>query len=189
MLINPWDARVNSADLAALRTTITGATVTAVRYVVPHGESWPDGHGDDRVHEVDMAVELMMADGAAVVFSWAMRGPDEGLTVEVRDSSEVDINLPGDAVDVSSHVDWAPFLGESISGLTPAWHVPGEGSVEMPWSFRVDFASKLTLVVALGELKESGLSYSPDSLSVIFDRNVALSYRIPAGISSSYGNA
>jgi len=188
LTIQPWAVRANNgADLATLQAAVAGETVDTVRYVVPRGENWPEGHRDDRAHEVDMAVELVMASGSALVFSWAMDGLNEGLAVELRDFSDLDVNLPGDAIDVSAHADWVGFLGESIAGLTLAWHVPNEGCSEMPWSFRVEFSNKSSLVVALGEAEGSGFTYSPDALVVIFDKYLAITYKIPASVTSSYG--
>lgn len=188
MLIQPWDARASArVELAAIQDAAVGEAVRAVRYVAPRGEVWPEGHRQDRAHEVDMAVELLMAGGGAVVLSWAMDGLNEGLAIESRAPGEVDVNLPGDAIDVSDSADWAKFIGIPIVGVSPAWHIPNEGCPEMPWAFRFDFINKSSLVVALGEADGPGFTYSPDALLVIFEKNLAVSYKIPASSTSSYG--
>ncbi|MDT0457239.1 hypothetical protein RM550_16075 [Streptomyces sp. DSM 41527] len=158
-----------------------------VRYVVPRGEIWPEGHREDRAHEVDMAVELVMDSGVALVLSWAMDGVNEGLAIELRSPGEADVDLPGDAVDVSDHVDWERFLGASIASISPAWHVPNEGCPEMPWAYRFEFSNESSLVIALGEAEGGGFTYMPDALVVIFDKNLAVTYKIPASGTSSYG--
>lgn len=187
-VIQPWSARAREgADLRNLLVAAVGESLSAVRYVVPRGASWPEGHRDNRAHEVDMAVELVMLSGAVLVLSWAMDGPKEGLAIELREPGDLDSNLPGDAVDVSSHVDWSGLLGESIINVTPAWHVPNEGCPEMPWAFRVEFSNTSGLVVALGEAEGSGFTYMPDALVVIFDTRLAASYKIPASATSSCG--
>lgn len=187
-MIQPWDAHArDGATFAALRDIVMGQAVRMVRYVVPRGEIWPEGHMDRRAHEVDMAVEMVMVGGGAVVLPWAMDGVNEGLAIESRDPGEVDVNLPGDAIDVSDHLDWRGLLGISVVDIVPAWHVPNEGCPEMPWAFRFEFANNLGVVVALGAADGDGLAYSPDDLIVIFDEGLAISYKIPARITSSFG--
>lgn len=101
----PWDARDRGgADLSEIFGSVVGEFVREIRYVVPHGEDWPEGHGESRVHEVDMAVELVMESGFSVVLSWEMDGPSEGLAIESKNSTELD-ELPGDGIDVSGHAD------------------------------------------------------------------------------------
>ncbi|WP_157362363.1 hypothetical protein [Haloechinothrix halophila] len=136
-----------------------------------------------------MAVVLVMSSGAALVLSWVMDGVNEGLAIELRPPEELDVDLPGDAIDVSDHVDWRVFSGESIENITPVWHVPNEGCPEMPWSYRFEFSNESRVVVALGEAEAegSGFTYSPDSLVVFFDKSLALSYKIPASSTSSWG--
>ncbi|MFF0084650.1 hypothetical protein ACFYR1_33780 [Streptomyces canus] len=134
-----------------------------------------------------MAVELVLDTGAALLLYWSMDGVNEGLAIETRDPGDVDVNLPGDAIDVSEHVDWAGLLGASIVGINPAWHVPNEGCPEMPWAYRLEFSNNSSLVIALGVAERRGFTYMPDALVVIFDQNIALAYKIPASDTSSYG--
>ncbi|MDF2254445.1 hypothetical protein [Streptantibioticus ferralitis] len=158
-----------------------------VRYAALQGESWPEGHRADRAHEVDLAVELVMASGAVLAFDWAMDGLNEGLAIELRGHGEQGARPMGEAVDVSNHVEWARFLGKTITDITPVWHVPNEGCVEMPWSFRLDFCNSSSVVIALGESKGGGFTYMPDSLVVIFEESMAAAYKIPASSTSSLG--
>lgn len=164
----------DAANFATLQSAVAGEAVRTVRYVVPRGEVWPEGHREHRAHEVDMAVELIMANGTALVLSWAMDGVNEGLAIELRDPGELDVDLYGDAIDVSDHVDWARFLGVSIESITPAWHIPNEGCPEMPWAFRFEFSNKSSLVIALGEANGDGFVYLPDALVVIFENSLQL---------------
>lgn len=57
----------------------------------------------------------------------------------------------------------------------------------MPWAFRFEFFNRSSLVVALGEAEGAGFTYMPDALVVIFDKNLAVGYQIPASATSSYG--
>ncbi len=134
-----------------------------------------------------MAVALIMSDGAALVLSWAMDGVNEGLAIEFRDPEDAGVDLSGDVVDVGGHPDWDRFLGASIVGISPAWHIPNEGCPEMPWAYRFEFSGNLSLVVALGEAKGDSFTYLPDALVVLFDKSLAFSYKIPASATSSYG--
>ncbi|MCF6526614.1 hypothetical protein [Streptomyces sp. JJ36] len=189
MLVHqPWDAQVRGNDgLAGLREAVEGAAVRTVRYVVPQGENWPEGHREDRAHEVDMAVELGLDTQATLAFFWSMDGVNEGLAIAFRAPGEGDVTHHGDAIDVSGHVDWEEFLGQDIVGITPAWHIPNEGCPEMPWAYRLEFSRRSSLVIALGEAEGSGFTYMPDALVVIFDRSLSVSYEIPASGTSSYG--
>ncbi|GAA1324617.1 hypothetical protein GCM10009647_060360 [Streptomyces sanglieri] len=188
LVIEPWDAKARGdVSLADLRGAIAGASVSAVRYVVPQGETWPEGHREDRAHEVDMAVDLVMSTGVALSLSWAMDGLNEGMAIELREPGESDADLPGDTVDVSDHVDWERFLGADIVEISPAWHVPNEGCPEMPWAYRLGFSNKSSLVIALGAAEGEGFTYMPDELIVIFDESLAAAYRIPASDTSSRG--
>lgn len=188
LVVQPWAARIHIDDgLSTIQAAMVGETLKGVRYVVPRGETWPVGHSEGRVHDVDMAVELITSSGAGLLFLWAMDGLNEGLAIELRSPEEVDIDLPGEAVDVSRHTSWERFAGKAIASSATAWHVPNEGCPEMPWAFRVEFANRSNVVVALGESTGFGITYSPDSLVVIFDEQMAVSYRIPASATSSYG--
>lgn len=184
--IDPWAAKDHGGDsLSVLLGPLVGDAVRSVHYVVPRGGFWPEGHRESRVHEVDMAVKMTMDSGTAVVLSWEMDGLNEGLAIESSPTMDAH-SLPGDVIDVSSNADWSRLLGRSIVSISTAWHVPNEGCPEMPWAFRFAFTEGVHLVIALGEAEEE-VAYSPDSLVVIFDEEIAASYRIPASSTSSYG--
>ncbi|MFF9000446.1 hypothetical protein ACF1GW_13695 [Streptomyces achromogenes] len=188
LVINPWAALAHGgAEFAELRKAIVGESVRAVRYVALRGESWPDGHREDRAHEVDVAVELGMESGASLLLSWAMDGVNEGMAIEYRGPGDVSASLPGDPIDVSDHVDWEGFLGVSIVSIGIAWHIPNEGCPEMPWAYNFRFSNESSLVIALGESEGAGFTYMPDALLVIFDKSLAASYRIPASATPSCG--
>jgi hypothetical protein len=188
LVINPWDAvDHNCAKLAEFRKAVAGEAVRTVRYVAPQGESWPDGHRNERAHEVDMAVELRMESGAVLVLFWAMDGVSEGMAIELRSPGEASASLPGDPVDVSDHVDWGGFLGVSVVSIGIAWHIPNENCREMPWAYNFGFSNGSSLVIALGEAEGAGFKYMPDALLVIFDHSLAADYKIPASVTSSCG--
>ncbi|MGX2995077.1 hypothetical protein JNUCC64_12385 [Streptomyces sp. JNUCC 64] len=134
-----------------------------------------------------MAVDLVMANGAVLSLSWAMDGLSEGMAIELREPGESDVDLPGDAIDVSGHVDWGRFLGVDVTEISPAWHVPNEGCPEMPWAYRLAFSNRSSLVVALGAAEGEGFVYMPNELIVFFDESLAASYTIPASDTSSRG--
>ncbi|WP_328443361.1 hypothetical protein OG780_44350 [Streptomyces sp. NBC_00386] len=187
-VINPWAALAHGgAGLAELREAVVGEAVRTVRYVALRGEGWPEGHREDRAHEVDVAVELGMESGSALVLSWAMDGVNEGMAIELRNPGDTSASLPGDPVDVSDHVDWEGFLGVSIAGIGIAWHIPNDGCPEMPWAYNFRFANESNVVIALGEADGAGFTYMPDALLVIFDKALAAAYKIPASATSSCG--
>lgn len=188
LAIQPWAARAHDgASLAELREAVAGEVVRTVRYVAPHGNGWPEGHREDRAHEVDMAVELGMESGSVLVLAWAMDGVNEGMAIEFGGPGETGAKSLGDPIDVSDHIDWSRFLGASIVSVGVAWHVPNEGCPEMPWAYRFGFSNRSSLVVALGESEGAGFRYMPDALVVIFDEGIAAAYKIPASSTSSFG--
>lgn len=188
LAIQPWAARAhNGASLAELREAVAGEVVRTVRYVALRGNGWPEGHREDRAHEVDMAVELGMESGSLLVLAWAMDGVNEGMAIEFRSPGESGTKSLGDPIDVSNHIDWSRFLGVSIASVGVAWHVPNEGCPEMPWAYRFGFSDKSSLVIALGESEGEGFTYMPDALVVIFDEGIAAAYKIPASSTSSSG--
>ncbi|MFC9297193.1 hypothetical protein ACFTWH_01665 [Streptomyces sp. NPDC057011] len=186
MLIQPWlDRSEHEAMVSSLLAEVSSESLAAVRYGVPQGGTWPEGHRADVAHEVDMSVELVMASGITLALSWAMDGLNEGLAMELREAGDSAVGSIAEAVDVSDHTEWAAFLGASIVNAAPAWHVPNEGCPEMPWAFRLDFSNSSSLVIALGESNGSGFTYMPDAMVVIFDEPTAAAYRIPASSTSS----
>lgn len=188
LAIEPWaDLFHNGAGLAKLREAVSGEVLRAVHYVALRGHGWPEGHRDDRAHEVDMAVELGMESGAVLVLAWAMDGLNEGIATEFRCPGEPGTGSLGDPVDVSDHVDWRRFLGVPIANIGVAWHVPNVGCREMPWAYRFGFSNESSLVIALGESEGAGFAYSPDGLVVIFDDEIASAYTIPASRTSASG--
>ncbi|WP_139821047.1 hypothetical protein [Krasilnikoviella flava] len=170
--------------LTEFRNLVVGEVVEAVRYVVPRGESWPEGHKEDRVHEVDMAIELYMKSGAVLMLSWAMDGMSEGMAIEIKGPKDDPDSLPGDSVDVTIHVDWIRYLGLSIANIGVSWHIPNEGCPAMPWAYDFDFSDGSSLVVALGEFNNAMPKYLPDALLVFFDVVAATEYKIPANVAS-----
>ena len=187
-VILPWAARQDGGrTLAQLADRVSRETLQQVRYVALDGEDWPEGHRHDRVHEVDMAVELVMASGARLILSWAMDGLSEGLAIDFRPAGEVGADPSGSPVIVSQHEEWRKFFGCSFIAILPAWHIPNEGCPEMPWSFRLESNTAGSVVIALGEANGSDLKYQPDALLVIFDRVLSAEYVIPASDTSSWG--
>ncbi|MFE1771382.1 hypothetical protein [Streptomyces sp. NPDC059008] len=188
LVINPWVALAHGgAELAELRNAVVGEAVRTVRYVALRGEGWPEGHREDRAHEVDMAVELGMESGATLVLSWAMDGVNEGMAIEFRSSGEGAESLPGDPIDVTDHVDWKGLLGASIVSIGITWHIPDERCPEMPWAYSFKFSNESDLVIALSEDDGEGFTYVPDALLVIFDKSLAAEYKIPASTTPSCG--
>ncbi|MEV1129774.1 hypothetical protein [Agromyces sp. NPDC049794] len=187
MKVQPWGADVDDAFLADVLSPALGEPISAVFYEVPAGGHWPDGHRSLRVHEVDQSVWIRLGSNSWLVFSWAMDGLREGLAVELTVSGMPDSIANGDLLDVSSIPDWMSQLGGSIVGIAVTWHVPNEGCPEMPWSFRLDLSNGSSVVIALGEADGSAFAYSPDSLLVFFDSELARGYRIPASSTSSFG--
>ncbi|MFI9366751.1 hypothetical protein ACIG5E_37760 [Kitasatospora sp. NPDC053057] len=187
-VVLPWIAHQDGGRaLAELADSVSHEIVQEVRYVALEGETWPEGHRHDRVHEVDVAVELVMSSGARLILSWAMDGLNEGLAIDFRSVGDDGPNLTGSPVVVSHHKEWQKFIGSSFTSVVPGWHIPNEGCPEMPWSFRLESDALGSVVIALGESVGGDLKYQPDALLVIFDQMLSTSYAIPASSTSSWG--
>ncbi|MEW9550334.1 hypothetical protein [Nonomuraea sp. NPDC050783] len=165
---------------------VIGSRLQSIHYVMPRGSGWPDGRERDGLHEVDMGVELITVDGAALSLSWAMEGLNEGLAIDFFPFPGVEDDRT-EAIDVSGVEEWQPLLGGTIASMAFSSHFPNEGCPETLWSVRLSFAGASSVVVALGEVMGGGISYQPDELVVIFDEALSKSYRIPAGRFSSWG--
>jgi hypothetical protein len=69
--------------------------------------------------------------------------------------------------------------------------VANEFSSVSAWSLRLDFEGAPSVVIALGapdRWKGTGLTYMSDDVAVIFDEELARSYRPPAARSSAWGD-
>lgn len=189
VLVQPWLALSGGGrQLIDLRRSLVGLGLESARYVMPSEVGWPGYHRDAQIHEIDMGLELVTSSGSVLAFSWAMRGIDEGLAIELRKSVErpaVDADLA--RIDVSPLPEWRNVLGRSVEGTAVGWHVPNEGSASMPWSFRLDFGAA-NVVIALGEVVDWEVDYLPDSLVVIFDESVARSYCVTSESGSAWGS-
>lgn len=156
----------SSSWLTRVRETINGRSIRSVEYYVPTGESWPDGHSTSRVHEVDMAIRLIMGNDTALSLWWSMKGLDEGLALGVGDL--MDVAPLGSPVMVTEHPDWVDATGTPIRDVHPVFHVPNAGCPRMPWGYRLELENSNTVAVALGVVVDDALQYLPTSLIVLF---------------------
>jgi len=187
-IILPWVAHEEGGRaLERLVESVSGEILWRVRYLAMKDGTWPDGHRGDRIHEVDMAVELVMRSGVRLILSWAMDGFAEGVAVDLRLADESEPDLAGDLIDVSRNEEWARFVGQPLTVLVPVWHIPNDGCPKMPWSFRLEFDTLGGVVIALGEAVGEAVKYQPDALLVIFGEELSKSYRIPASVNSAWG--
>jgi hypothetical protein len=188
MKIVPWVALDDDRHaLRELAGSLIGDQVRAVRYAVPGGAGWPNGHLAERVHAVDMGVEIFTDRGAILQLQWEMDGLNEGLGIELlSDPGELSAARV-ERIDVSDHADWKPLLGRTFEGVAFATHFPNEGCPETVWSMRIDLSGAAHVTLALGESKGGRIGYQPDALVVMFDGEDARAYRIPAGTLPAWG--
>jgi hypothetical protein len=139
---------------------------------------------DTGFHEVEQAV-VISAESATVVLEWRINNYDEflGVTGSLSDAMTASII---DMHNVSDLQPWSSLVGTVVTGFGVATQSSEEGQ-ELPWSIRIDFASKASVVVALGEAQGKIPSYQPDSLVVIFDPEVARLYEVVGASESAWG--
>jgi hypothetical protein len=138
--------------------------------------------------EVDMAIELWMADGDVFSALWRMEGYNEGLSFGRGTAQARGLTVPPSGIDVTASPRWQGFRGLRIVGTRFAWHIPNEGCPEAIWSVLIDFEGRTPIVIALGVTDRDGrITYQPDGLVAVFDDRVAGSYRIPASSTSALG--
>jgi hypothetical protein len=156
-----------------------GSRIVDVRYLLLAGAQWPDGRVVGLVHEVDHGVELVMADGSVLALHWEMQGWCHFLAI-VPMSVSGSLGPEGliDALSVSEAPEWVGILGRTIHGVEVAWHISstGAGCPRSVWAVRIDLDGGSSFVIALGEIQEGAPTYLPDSIVVIFDKDVAASY-------------
>ncbi|WP_157577061.1 hypothetical protein [Saccharomonospora iraqiensis] len=175
--VEPWHVQSSESEYIGLvRERVEGAEVQAVEYYVPDGESWPFGHSSRRIHEVDMAIRIVLTCGSDVSLWWSMRGVDEGLAIGVGGPESGVIPLSGSSVLVSDNYDWESVLGSPIKDVAPVFHVPNPGCSPMPWAYQFTFGKSKKVSVALGVIQNGEIAYLPDSLVVIFDERIDHAY-------------
>jgi hypothetical protein len=186
--IIPWAALDHGLQpLHELAGALVGDRLRAVRYAVPAGERWPHGHLAERVHEVDMGVDIFTGRATALRLRWEMDGLNEGLGIGLLAGLDGPSTDSAEGIDVSEHADWKPLLGRTVEGVAFATHVPNEGCPDSLWAMRLDLTGSASVTIALGESKGDRIGYQPDALVVMFDGADARAYRIPASALPAWG--
>lgn len=138
----------------------------------------------DDVHEVELGVRLV-TETSTITFSWEQDDRVEGLGL----TTTVLPAPPGTSwVEVSDLHQWRDLVGTVIDDVGAGWHTSDEGCPRSVWSVRLGSRGGRAVTLALGELEGEGqVSYSADSLLVIFDERVARSYDTLASFGSAWG--
>jgi hypothetical protein len=163
--------------LSVLRGVV-GSRIVAVRYLLLAGFPWPGWRINGLIHEVDHGVELVMADGSVLTLYWEMQGYDEFLAIAPMSAAGFWAKGPIDVLNVSEAPEWVGILGRTVTGVSVAWHIPNAGCPRAIWAVRIDLEGGASFVIALGEIHEGAPTYHPDSIVVLFDKDVAEPYWI-----------
>lgn len=131
--------------------------------------------------------------GVTARFTWYQQGPIERLTIGSHAIGTDEPCFSDDMSDSGSRrkVDATDRWG--LAGLELTGHevIVGEssdGSIQ-PWSCRLDFGEHRSLVVALGEVTQSGApTYMPDSILITADQRLAESYRTVTSSLTAWGS-
>ena len=158
--------------IGAVKDILVGQSVTSVVY----RQTLHSGLGDvpdADCHEIDLDVILRLSSGQ-LSLTWDRDDMTEGISAGFEYDGPVDGLLD---VDVSQSPQWRGLLGQRILSVEFGWQVSEADGPESLWTLRLDFPSGASVVVAIGEVgKDAVPSYFPDSLVVLFDEEVALSY-------------
>jgi hypothetical protein len=177
------------ADLNALTSEhsgIVGACLAAVSYrYLPPIDGSGYGGGGERVDGDIAAVVLDLGERGLRTITWAMDGALEGLAILGDDAAYA--GLIDETVDASTRAGWRRHIGTRITSLGAAWHISGEGCPESLWALRLE-CPQGPVVVALG-MADDDISYVPDELVVMFDRELATAYRPRHVAESAWGSA
>jgi hypothetical protein len=146
-------------------------------------------HGADQrdrvvAHEVDHAV-LVSTESVTLVLEWCIRSYDEFLNV-LDSPDQGAAAAVNDVVDVTGVPQWSALVGSVIAGFGMATQ-QSEAGHELPWAVRIDVEHGASVVVGLGELRGAIPSYQPDNLVVIFEPEMARSYRVLDSSQSAWG--
>ena len=114
-----------------------------------------------------------------------MSGFIEGLEIGLSDSTLTSM-IKVDEVNVTDHEMWKGRIGKPIHGLLSAWFNSDPYVGETLWGFSLQIEGNNEVTVALGELENGKPAYLPESLLVIFGKELAKSYQIPNVDGSSW---
>jgi hypothetical protein len=137
------------------------------------------------IHEVDQAI-ILSTDSTTVVLEWRIRSYDEFLSMV--DSPDDAATASIDAVDVTAMEPWSSLVGSSIVGIGIATQQSETGRLLL-WALRINFEGGGSVAVSLGDLRDAGPNYQPDSLLVISDPEVAQSYQVLGAPESAWGRS
>lgn len=201
----PWIHQfADRSEIESANNVIVGEAIESVAYLIPgisdRSTSRPEHlAGFDFVSNVSMGIEFEMTSGKTYSIIWEMEGVADGMfdgislapgaAAERGASSRGTHELA--AFDVSESDNWKNILGQKVTGTALSWQETGVADSISVWSMRFDFEGHGSIVVALGAptgRTEEPITYSSDDLVVIFDAEIARSYRPSAAESSAFAD-
>jgi hypothetical protein len=139
------------------------------------------------IDEVAFGVELRTREGTTFRADWRMFDIEQGLLFRPVDRPP-DWPVPIVVQDVSDDRVWRDHLRRTVDRVRVAWHVPDTGAHDAIWSVALELSGDRVVVLALGSTNEKPLiSYMPDAVVVVFDKEVAEAYRIAGSNTSAFG--
>ena len=166
---------------------MVGSAFSHVAYLEPATTDLTEPRTGEGFDEAGVGLEFTTSDGAVFSAVWQMEGYNEGLSFGPGDGESRHRRYALRRFDVTRSAQWQPLLGPRVTGVGVGWHVPNEGCAEAVWAVRLDLEGGRTVLVALGRSEGTGvLDYQPDEVVVVFDEELAESYRIPAQTKSAW---
>lgn len=165
--------------------TISGKTLTSVTYFyLPPDDKDEYLGGLEGVDFMLTAIRLDFGLDGYLMITWSTPGYVEGLSV-VNDKP-----YPGGSylvLDASKRAAWSRHIGTKVAAIGASWQTMWTNGIKTLWALRLDFGGE-SVVVALGKANPV-LSYIPDEIVVVYDENIARSYRISEAKFSAWGEA
>lgn len=177
----------NREPLTDAMRAIIGKEIREVAYLYPAGIQELPVDCASRVHEVDHGIRLLMEDGVVVTLMWQLDGVCSALCVVPGSGHDAGITDLVDSYDVSAIPVWASMINQMITNIGVAWHSSEDGCPVTPWALRFEVGDNQRFIVTLAEMRDGRLAYIPDNIAVMFDDNIASSYKCAGGETSSWG--
>lgn len=165
-------------------TQLLGETVERVIYV--ETDSHLPLRLDASIHEVSMAVELIMSSGRRLICAWLVEGGLEGLFIGPSDKWKA----PRGATrryDASLVSSWPSRRGHRIKAVACGWEETSEEGFNSLWTLRLVLEDCDDVIIALGEFVENRIEYISDSILVLFDESEARAYTPSGAFDSAWG--
>lgn len=189
-IVEPWsDSEFSMSRIQEALNILVGQSLVGVRYAASKfldSELYSSYTGFDTVLK---GVELASTSEPITVM-WMMEGVREGLGFVLDPDQQFYEDESLRTLNLSNEPRWTPLFHQPVISTGVSWQVSDEDAPRSIWSVRLNFADQRSLTIALGAVNDlnTGPTYQPDSIAVIFDETIARRYRVLASDESAWGS-